>query len=540
MFTTRLAIACVLIFAGFAVRGHAQSAPSKDEPTASISGKVTFRGEGVAGVIISLRSNENRLPGTVADFRGVTDANGEYEIANVRAGKYIVMPIATALVESSRERTLIVNEGQTIEDVDFSLIRGGVITGRVLDQDGRPVIEEEVQLFSMSGTVRTPFWPAAMTDDRGIYRIFALKPGSYIVAAGREDVGQTGRAPRAYYLQTFYPNVTDREQAKVIEVSDGSEATNVDITLGSSLTMHTASGVIVDGETGQPLANVPYGAVHFLNSNKTSYVYRGTATNSRGEFRLENLVAGTYAVSIGSGGEIDLRAEEVKFEIVDQDVTGLVVKSIKGGSVSGVVVLEGAVDAAIREQLRNGKLIIFVRPGTAPAGSGLGFRANLNPNGTFRAVGLPAGTASFSLSASPRFRIVRIEREGLIKPRGIEVKLGEDIKGIRVVLGYADGSIRGTVEIENGPLPPNGRLQVRVGQLTAANTSGGFSPLQVDARGQFVADNLFPGTYEVIAEVFVPSSRVPIAQQSQQVVVTSGSPTNTTIKLDLNPPRPIP
>ena len=108
------------------------------------------------GAIVTLRwneGNEGRSYRQLTNFRGVTDAKGEYRILNVPAGNYLVSPIAAAFVVDSGlrgERPLTVNEGQTIENFDFSVVRGGAITGRVMDLDGRPVIEEEVFLSSPS------------------------------------------------------------------------------------------------------------------------------------------------------------------------------------------------------------------------------------------------------------------------------------------------------------------------------------------------------------------------------------------------------
>lgn len=437
---TRRAIACILVVAGIAVCGHAQATSSK-EPRASISGKVTFHGEGVKGAIVTLRSNEGTSFRRLTNFRGVTDAKGEYRILNVPAGNYFVEPVATAFVVDSGltgDRTLTVNEGQTIENFDFSLVRGGVITGKVVDLNGRPVIEEEVYLSSPRNPRYGSPLPAAITDDRGIYRIFALRPGHYTVAAGRDDAGPTSSRPRGALLRrTYYPGITDPAQATVINVSDGSEATNVDIVLSGTLTPHTASGRVVNGATGQPVPNVECSVIRFFSPTNTA-TSRGPVTNSQGEFKLENLVPGQYAVSVKPDGS-DWRSDELRFEITDQDVIGLVVRTVKGGSLSGVIVLEGTIDNAIREQLRDARLIVFVATEESTRrGATSGVSTVLRPDASFRIGGLPTGTATFLLTPTPKFRIVRVEHNGLIHARGLAVKQGEDLTGVRIVVGYVD------------------------------------------------------------------------------------------------------
>ena len=47
-------------------------------------------------------------------------------------------------------------------------------------------------------------------------------------------------------------------------------------------------------------------------------------------------------------------------------------------------------------------------------------------------------------------------------PRGIEVKDGEQVGGIRVIVAYGNGSIRGVVKLENGSLPASVQIYVRL------------------------------------------------------------------------------
>ena len=436
---TRQALACILMIAGIAVCGHAQSTSSK-EPTASISGKVTFHGEAVKGAIVTLRSSEGTSFRQLTNFRGVTDAKGEYRILNVPAGKYFVGPVATAFVVDvglNGERNVTVSEGQTIENIDFSLIRGGVITGKVIDLDGRPVIEEEVYLSSRDNTQYGSPLPSAITDDRGVYRLFALRPGHYTVAAGRDDANPTPSRERgALFRRTYYPGITDAAQATVINVSDGSEAVNVDIVLSGTLTPHTASGRVVNGATGQPVPDVECYIVRFYNPNYTASS-RGPVTNSQGEFKIENLAPGQYAISVKPEGK-EWRTEELRFEITDQDVSGLIIKTVKGGSLSGVVVLEGTAGSAIREQLRDVRLVVFVATAESERRGTSGLSTVLRPDGSFRIGGLPTGTATFILDGAPRFHIVRVEHNGLFHDQGLAVKQGEDITGVRIVVRFVE------------------------------------------------------------------------------------------------------
>ena len=182
--STRRTIAGTLLLFSAALFVRAQVVQPKD-PTATISGKVTIKGKAAPGIVISLRRNDNHSR-EITRFRAVSDNEGKYRIENVTAGSYFVVPVTPAYVfeENVVEKVLNVNHGETIENVNFALVGGGAITGRVTDTHGNPRIEEEVMAvpdFPYSRSHLT--FMRAQTDDRGVYRIFGLAKGRYRVVA---------------------------------------------------------------------------------------------------------------------------------------------------------------------------------------------------------------------------------------------------------------------------------------------------------------------------------------------------------------------
>lgn len=533
--STRQAIAGFLVMFGAAVLAHAQTTPVK-EPTATVSGRITIKDKPAPGIAVGLRVNEPTRPQPVL-YRAVTDLNGEYRITNVPAGNYWMNVSAPTFVltdDTANSKSLIIGKGEMIENVDFTLLRGGVITGKVTDAEGRLLIQQQVHILPQSD--RPQYFAHIQTDDRGIYRAFGLPPGAYKVAAGSADDDAFGaRYNAAYYRRTYYPNVLDAAQAKLIEVSEGSEATNVDIVLGRMVTTYTASGRIVD-ESGQPVANVPYAVSHFVNANSTHSLTTGAVSNARGEFKLEKLMPGNYAAMIRPEGNRDLRADQVRFEITDSDITGLVITVKKAGSASGVLVIEGGDDKTIREQLtKTGVSIAMANAGSESGGGGWGHYARFAEDGSFRITGLPAGTATFHISTSSRFHIVRVERDGVVQPRGVEIREREHVTGIRLIARYANASIRGIIQVQNGTLPANAHFSIWIIKIgDDPNRSYSANSPQVDARGQFVIDGLMPGNYEVNAGVFVPGGRGSTPHTKQEVAVTAGTVTNVTVTLDLS------
>src|SRR6185503_7050296 len=99
------------------------------------------------------------------------------------------------------------------------LVPGGVITGRVVDSEGQPLIEQHVAVVPADERAqRRPNASGVATDDRGVYRIFGLPAGRYKVSVGDPNF-YSGVRPRVV-TQTFYPDVTDAAKAGIVEVKE--------------------------------------------------------------------------------------------------------------------------------------------------------------------------------------------------------------------------------------------------------------------------------------------------------------------------------
>jgi len=84
--------------------------------------------------------------------RTTTDQDGRFRIVNVPAGSFNLSAFAPAFVFDERSswgqygKRMTISPGEAVEGVDVSLKSGGVITGKVSDSAGRPVVEERVTL----------------------------------------------------------------------------------------------------------------------------------------------------------------------------------------------------------------------------------------------------------------------------------------------------------------------------------------------------------------------------------------------------------
>lgn len=537
-FSGRQTIVFILLLFIPVMIARSQSAVDKAAGS-TISGKVTVGGKGLPGVVVGLViSDQYRSNVRPTRFRSTTDEEGYYRITNVPPGTYDVIPASSSYVAIEGRKSLVIGKNETVENFDIALDRGGVITGKVTDAEGRPVIEEIVYVSSVGRTQRLSYFRNIRTDDRGIYRAYGIPAGRYVVSAGRDANSSAGsRRGEGAYQKTYHPSAADVASATVITISDGSEATNIDITLGGAPRTYTARGRIIDSETDKPLPNTRVGLQTFMQYGMSAM--GGVAeSNKNGEFKLENLPPGKYAVYSEPPADSDWHSEAVKFDVTDQDIEGLVIKTFRGASVSGVVVLEGTDDPKLRATLLGSRIVGHVDGylgRSNPSGA-------INPNGGFRLTGLAAGTLMFHLDPHEPLRLIRIERDGIIYPRGVEIKSHEQVNGLRVVFAHANGSIRGTITPPAGvELPASVRISITARRIEDQTPGYYGSPVEADARGRFRVDGLVAGTYEISVRVFMsgPAAQplnIPVTRQT--VVVTHGAVADVTIALQAPKPTP--
>lgn len=528
---------------------------AQKQGTGIITGRVTLGGKAVANIGVALLPAE-RAMGRAAIARAATDYEGRYRLTNVPAGRYSVMVIAPALVRQSEDtygeagKMITIAEEETVEKIDFALVKGGVITGRVTDGDGAPVIGEHVQLNQADKPGQNswrgfsslnPFMYE--TDDRGIYRLYGIAPGRYTISIGESAEGgavRFGFGGRGYYARTFHPDVTEEAKATIIEIGEGTEVTNVDISVGRKSKSFTAMGRVVD-ESGQPVAGarVGNGAV-MKDGNRMGGFGWGSISDAKGVFRIDGLLPGRYAAFVWNEGDSSIEgySDTAQYEITEGNVSGLELKMHRGSSISGVVVVEGTSDRTVLAKLSQLSLSANVEAEGLLAPS-FG-NVKLAPDGSFRITGLRPGKARLYLSTFPPvpgFTLGRIEREG-VSQREIEITPGAQITGVRVIIEYGTGSVRGLVKIENGTLPENARLVVYARRR--GDTSGQVNRgAQVDTRGRFLIEGISPGDYELTLQAFlIGTPPLRLAPVKQSVAVVNGVEAEVTMTLDLEAKPP--
>lgn len=533
----------------------AAQTPAKDT-SASISGRVTVGGKAAAGVtVVATVSNSFFDNKTVA--KTATDEDGNYELTGLAAGRLTILPIAKAYRVASGSiykgpgQSVNVAEGEAITKIDFALVRGGVITGRITDAQGHPLIDERVNIALKDGPADAGPQMTGIsrnqTDDRGIYRVYGLSPGEYKVSVGQ--AASSGSAVSimgiggSQYTKTFYPGVQEEAKATILEIKEGTEIKDVDISVGKLSTGFAVSGRVIDAGSGNAVANVYIGHSTMNDSTEQmgSMNFTGNQTDANGAFRLEGLRPGRYAVYTFSMGQAKSSySEPVPFEVSDGDVTGIEIKVRQGASISGVAVIENNSDPAVANILHTVSLYAYVEQKGVAAPS---FSQNqIGPDGSFRMEGLAPGKARIGMQGFPNtpkgLTLVRTEVDGLDQREGIEVTAGAQISGVRLIFAYGTGSVRGELKIEVGSLPDGMQLQVVI-RSPAGDARRFNRGAEIDARLHFVSENIPPGTYElVVVGMTRPTTSnppaPPVEYLKQSITVANGTEVKLTLVVDVS------
>jgi hypothetical protein len=428
----------------------------------------------------------------------------------------------------------------------------GSISGQVRDVSGEPVKGQTVELILRGeDNYSRQFYSSTpgdhTTNDEGIFRISGVPPGRYIAKVGIAYGLGAYRRPetnRVYYPETFHPNADEASKATVVEVATGRETTDVDITVGMPLKFYEVAGQVVVVETGAPVPNVELKIITTSADGRNStHLSGGFKSNANGEFRIPNALPGRYVVAPESDRVSNTYGDPISFEVKNENVTGLKIPMRPASTLTGIVTIEGSVDPPANA-LSN--LMIGAHTMSDNLTSSM-VTSPINADGGFRITGVRPGKVSltsFTRRGGPaELRVLRIERNGTALRDGVEVRAGEDINGLRFVLGAGASVLRGEVKIEGSPL--EGVNLYVLYRLTSGDPQR-FYRAELDTRRHFVIKGLTPGDYELmIGPMSVEISgergsrtmnRMPTVKQT--VTVAAGSESEVILVMTLKPEPP--
>jgi uncharacterized protein (DUF2141 family) len=271
-------------------------------------------------------------PELTTGLTAITDDRGRFTCARLPAGRYTVNVARDGWVARAygakrplRPGTPVpIATGQQAEIV-VRLTKGAVVTGTLIDESGQPAVGASVvaQRSAIENGERRliDFGTPAISDDRGVYRIYGLPPGDYFVRAApssasllRQDVLATtdldvhhartsaagAPAPpdrRVTFAATYFPGTPLLLQAVAIQLRPGEERSEVDFALQLVATARVDGFITMPDASPASTAQVilvPSGQTRLADAPLEGL--KTTRAGSDGAFAFAGVAPGTYTV----------------------------------------------------------------------------------------------------------------------------------------------------------------------------------------------------------------------------------------------------
>jgi hypothetical protein len=493
----------------------------------AISGRVVNEsGQPIANATVLVRAFNSQGQGNVT----TTDNDGNFRVSSLEPMAYLVSASMPAYTATPRVPT---NNQPTYyrvgDSVKLELIKGGVVTGTVTTSAGEPVVGVRVHASMIrDGNGQPPRYGAQprqrITDDRGVYRIYGLPAGTYVVAAGGIGTFWSSNFSNAYETDTAtYAPSSPRNTAREVTVRASEEASNVDIRYRGE------PGFMISGSLIDPRSSAESsGFTITLTSINTGTVQENVATyqppNTRG-FALYGVADGDYLITAQSyfGGEGAV-SESRRIKVRGADQTGIELIAKPLGSIAGRVALVAskALECNGKRRPLFGETVVTpwhndkeskdqplflwaVGGPSAPKQDGAFTLRNLAPgqyrlNTRFFAKYWYLRSITLPAPITPQGKAAPADRLLDATQNWITVKLGDRVSGLVITLAEGAASLHGQVKTSDGHqrAPQPSVFLVPSEREDAQDVLRFFVAPATD--GTFAINNLPPGRYWAIAQ----------------------------------------
>ncbi len=490
----------------------AQEASTRQEPPRNgvVAGQVVdaVTQEPLPKAVVSLRGAQPR-PARPRSVR--SNSEGKFLLSDIEPGRYRlnVERIGYASTPYGRRRpgqpgvVLDVSPGQTLDQIVVRMEPAGVITGRILDEDGEPLQRMQVEVLQYSyaeGSRQLLPRGVAITDDRGIYRVSGLAADRYYVRVKSRDFywAIPEQDAEQGYLETYYPGTPDSTQAALVDARPGVEALGIDIQLFPSPTLQI-EGQVIDAVTGRP---VPGGFVFLIDRDRPGWSGRlaqAPVEGQDGRFQMVGLRPGSYRLNVRTMIREGQRAGTLDIDLGDRHARGVRIVASPSVTIRGKVGFESDAPAApeqvhIQLQPRDYE---WLGGSSSMLGSDGSFELRDTPPGDYK-IDVYDQTGAYYLK-SARFG----SSEAL--DAGMTVEAGEEAPELVLTLSAHGARAAGQVlDTDDKPvsgaqvvLVPHDRAVSRLFKISASDQTGvySFSAVTPGRYKLFAWDAIEPGAW---------------------------------------------
>ncbi|HEY6242977.1 MAG TPA: carboxypeptidase-like regulatory domain-containing protein [Pyrinomonadaceae bacterium] len=530
--TLILTVCLVLTLAGLLNAQQATPSPSDDPRVGTISGTVVNEsGQPLIGATISVRAVGPSIIGRTSS----TDSEGHFEVKGLDSSLYFVQAFSPAYVAPPLEVDTQAPTYRVGDTVKLVLMRGAVITGTVTTASGEPMVAVRVRAFMVRDASGKLTKGAVFslgeraTDDRGIYRIFGLAPGTYVVQAGGGGP-RPGMSITDMDAPTFAPSST-RDTATEVQVRSGEEAT-VDIRYRGE-PGHSISGTVKTQGPGGASVSITRVGDGLMATNGSFQ-----APGSKG-FAIYGLADGDYEITaqetmtprLMSFPELAF-SDPLRVTVRGADVSGLELVPKPLASITGKVALESSKLPECqnkRQPLFSETLItLLINRKDAEIDQSALIRSVMSvtspdKDGAFTLRNLRHGQYAFSprffgrywylkgislpLTAAQANAAKQITSSKDVVKSWTRVKSGDRLTGLTITLAEGAASIRGELSVDQDKkLEPGFSIYLTPSERDKAEDPLRYFTQQVSDDGTFLLTGIPPGHYWVIAQQPQPDS----------------------------------
>ncbi len=554
--------------------------------TGVIAGRVMHRDNQsvpVARAFVSL------ISGGATERMAVTDDQGRFWFGGLPAGRYMMRfnkaTYAGTMYGGNRAHTggvtIVLAKGQRITNLLATMFRGCVVTGRVVDEHGIPIMGASVTTYERVMVSGKPVFRAAgagmtATDDRGIYRFYGFEPGDWIVGvrylpyplsssavtvatadelkwADQGATSSAGNEPApakpVKFSRVYAPGVADPTAATVLTFGMSEEKSGIDITVPLVPTS-SISGRLTRAD-GLPVGPTRIAVVSAMRDNPLAPQGSRVVVGPDGEFMADGLEPGQYllmalgldAPSRAPGGRsgptgVGLFAMS-NVTIAGQDVSGVDLVMEPAMSASGRVVFDGTRPPPA--DLTGVTVIARPAPDSIVPGIGAG-RGQVAADGSLVIGGLVPGTYILSATApDPAWVLDSMTAGGRdVLDQWLDVQQGESIPPIEVRFTDQKTELAGTLTDSSGqPAPEYSVLVFGVNRADWHQASRWVHvPTRPGSDGRFSFTGLPPGEYYVAAisrydplEWYTPEFLEQLTNASIRVTLVAGQTTRQDLRV---------
>jgi protocatechuate 3,4-dioxygenase beta subunit len=474
---------------------------SKDK-LASLEGRVlnSLSGEPLKRVTLLLQRTRG---GGATPLTVETDDKGNFSFQDIEPGRYLLVGERTGYARQAygahgnalSGTALLFSAGQQIKELTFKLAPSSVISGKVLDEDGKGIPNVPVMaLRTVYQRGKKQFVPlgAVATNDVGEYRVANLGAGKYLVSATYRNlgIGLAGASnkplddkPELSYTTTFYPNSTDPVGASPVQVGVGAEIRGTDIR------MVKVNAFRVKGKLSEP----PQGKTMIVlltpkGVGVTGLVTRTVALAQQdGSFEIKGVAPGSYVLSATQDGINTIGATQT-VQVADQHVQGVILQPANGGDLPGAVAVEGK-DAVSLKDIKvslESLEILSLSPPQAPIGE----------DGKFTLKNVAPDRYLVHTTSGPEQLYIKQVRFGSQDATEDGIDVSNGVAGsLQITLSQNGAQVDGTVAGEDGN-PVSGATVVLIPDSRRHSL---YKEMATDQRGGFSFKGVAPGEYKILA-----------------------------------------